>query len=89
MPCRSDGYDNSYSDLQRATRVACELWKFIAKQNKNIPSELSAEAIQWVLEHQEADRKRLAEEQRAKDEQKKKQDALAKLTAEEKKLLRL
>lgn len=41
--------------LDRATRVACELWKIVRKQKY---VNVSEETMQWILEHEEWDKRR-------------------------------
>jgi small-conductance mechanosensitive channel len=89
MPCRDDYSDqldliNLRERLDRATRVACELSKLLGSTDN-----LSQEAISWIAEHYQMDKDRKAREKAARDLQRKRKAALAKLTEEEKELLEL
>jgi hypothetical protein len=88
MPCRCDDLieaDHRARDLEldKVTRMLCELCA------KTKEKDMSKELLVWWHEHVEADRKRLAEEARWAQEQDMRNKALNKLTAEERKLLRL
>ena len=96
MPCydsRDDDKDwgEILERLDRATRVACELARYIREVvgQPLASSTISRDSRRWVQEHDVADRRRLAAEEKEKQRKHKKAQALSKLTSEERKLLGL
>lgn len=87
MPCRSDYDEAPYlgRELERVTRVACEL----EKQNRTKLTSLSKETQDWITEHREKDRQRLEREAREHAAKASRAAALKKLSPEEKRLLGL
>jgi hypothetical protein len=97
MPCRCDYQEDETLDkqvrkqnkkeLDRLTRVSCDMRTIIRREG--LMPELTQEARAWVKEHDKADAKRVIEEEARGVRQKVKQDALAKLTLEERRALGL
>lgn len=97
MPCtyysESEIAGQNLRALKLATRIACEA---VAKLSQEALADCSAELRAWKEEHDEMDRKRLASEKAAKDrlvkadaEREDRERALASLTAEQRKALKL
>ena len=88
MPC-SSGYtaeDETREvrrELERVTRVACELAHFAKKFKQGFSRETEA----WMADHARLDRARRLREQAAEEERRIKNSALSKLTPKERKLL--
>lgn len=63
MPCYDDrprqAHEQLEKDFQRLTRVACDMSKFIAGKVRN----LGAETVEWIVEHEQLDRKHTENEQ--------------------------
>jgi len=79
-------------DLDVITRKLCSTLKKLNKKQineivYNAKDKNSRKLADWWEEHQEADKKRLAEEAAEKKEQKLKQKAISKLTTKERKAL--
>ncbi len=97
MPCRTYDSDEQehqvtrtriLNDADRATRAACEM-RTLIRNRTNLENELSAETRQWISEHDAADALRLRRENEAAVQAAKKQDALNKLTVEERRMFGL
>ncbi len=94
MPCRS-AYDDDADigerqrELDKATRVACELGKILSSITSFDHSEISVEAQQWLAKHAESDRRRLEAERLEKKRMRLRADVLKKLTPAERRLLGL
>jgi hypothetical protein len=102
MPCRcdppdecrdsfeSDGnyYKNYYShEADQATRAACDMRTIIRRAG--LENELTVETRKWIKKHDAADAKRIAEENAAGIRQRVRQQALDKLSLEERRVLGL
>ena len=92
MPCRCDyDVDDGASILKReadkATRAACDM-RTILRRN-NLEGELTKETRGWIRQHDAEDAKRIAEENAKGIRQRTKQNALDKLTLEERRVLGL
>ena len=97
MPCRDYESDDGYSmrehykeQCDKLARIACAAMEELERQGKEDFLILKNEEVaQWQAKHKEADRKekaRIAEQERR---ERVKQEALARLTEEEKELLGL
>ena len=92
MPCSSElpneAYYKAQAEADKATRVACELWRILESENYTTAS-LSKESAKFIKRHLEWDerRKKMKHIQRKREKLKKK--ALAKLTPKEKRALGL
>jgi hypothetical protein len=91
MPCRSD-YDAEDADrlrveLERVTRVACELSGYIDGSRIYPINNLSKETRNWIKEHELKDRECLKREREEADRLSMRKKALKKLTPEERRLL--
>ena len=100
MLCRDAGPDNYWpiecprcnERADKLTRVACDLARTIEANMgviQDTTSALSKETRDWWREHKEADRRREEAEAKARRIRKVKQEALGKLTPEERKALGL
>ena len=88
MPCRSD-YDGDSEralrkELERVTRVACELARTV---DSDVYLHLNKETREWIVQHERADRERLKREREEADRLLMRKKALKKLTPEERRLL--
>ncbi len=92
MPCRSDYMDDGSSsvraELDRVTRLLCTLCGTVIAHGyeKEIITN-NPELNVWWIQHQEADRKRLAQEAEDRRKAALKASTLASLTDEQKQLL--
>lgn len=93
MPC-SDGSRvccEESPELRKSanasTRAACDMRTIIRRHN--LLKELTRETLEWIMKHDTADAKRIAEENAAGVRQRVKQQALDKLTLEERRVLGL
>lgn len=93
MPC-SDGSRACYEEnpeLRRSadasTRAACDMRTILRRAN--LEHMLTVETRKWIAKHDAADAKRIAEENAAGIRQRVKQQALDKLTLEERRVLGL
>jgi hypothetical protein len=95
MPCRSGDEDcagESYRTtvkLDKLTRMLCDALTKLERTSVQLVRTLSLETQEWWAEHKEADRARIAEEERLKGITQAKAHALKKLTPKERKLLGL
>lgn len=95
MPCRSGDEEcagETYrvtAKLDKLTRMLCEAMSKLEKTSVQTVRLLSLETQEWWADHKEADRARIAEEERLKSITQAKAHALKKLTAKERKLLGL
>jgi len=100
MPCMDGGppcgsSDDTQERLDKVTRLLCTLANATEDMGYGMINDFGlskrekAEITEWLAEHNEADRKRLAREEKAKKQKDLKKNALAKLTAAEKKALGL
>jgi len=93
MPCRCDEPSCSCEDsglriaADKATRAACDMRTILRRAN--LEHMLTMETRLWIAKHDEADAKRIAEENAAGIRQRTKQRALDKLTLEERRVLGL
>jgi hypothetical protein len=92
MPCSSEGYpDNRLDDCSRelneATRAACDLRTILRRGGTE--EDLCAETRRWIAKHDDWDHRRIKEEERRGERQRVKQNALAKLTMDERRVLGL
>lgn len=94
MPCQSFDYEGTGSEIQhykteadKSTRAACDMRTIIRRHD--LENELTVETRNWIKKHDAADAKRIAEENAAGIRQKVKQQALDKLTLEERRVLGL
>lgn len=95
MPCSSGGYESAsyYNDYveykdraDRATRAACELGRLL----KTVPklfATLTPRTQKWIKRHEAMDRRRIEQEKEKKRTTKIRQNALAKLSKEERDIL--
>ena len=93
MPCRDD-YPSSCGEdpglrksADEATRAACDMRTILRRSN--LEHLLTVETRKWIAKHDAADAKRIAEENAAGIRQRVKQQALDKLTLEERRVLGL
>lgn len=95
MPCVYDDYGASErkmrEDLDEVTRMLCSVCKRIFDDYEwDTPYFTSVDGLEkWYLDHMIRDQRRLDREKPIRERMKKKQEALAKLTDEEKELLGL
>lgn len=95
MPCNdsrnSGGFDDdTYRRLQKATRAACDIVQSIrATSSVAALDNVSAETRQWIRDHDEMDRRRLELESERKQRLIDREEALRKLTPEERRALGL
>ena len=97
MPCSDGGCDaedrrETQDRLDKVTRLLCSLLETVDKNGNGdliLDAGNSFELADWWKEHQEKDRKRIAEERREEARIRKKKNALKKLTQEERNLLNL
>jgi hypothetical protein len=89
MPCQYEdsGSSNYRADLDRLTRVSCDMRTIIRRHN--LEGELTVETRKWIKKHDAEDAKRIAEENAAGIRQRVKQQALDKLSLEERRVLGL
>lgn len=96
MPCRCDDWDSNVSssetdhyrkEADQSTRAACDMRTILRKYG--LENELTVETRKWIKKHDDADAKRIAEENAAGIRQRVKQQALDKLTLEERRVLGL
>ena len=93
MPCRCDEPSTPYEDpslrraADKATRAACDMRTII--RHHNLESELTVETRKWIAKHDKEDAERIAKENAAGIRQRVKQQALDKLTLEERRVLGL
>ena len=96
MPCRCDDWDSTVNaseasfyklEANASTRAACDMRTIIRRHG--LENKLTVETRQWIAKHDAADAKRIAEENAAGIRQKVKQQALDKLTLEERRVLGL
>jgi hypothetical protein len=88
MPCRSgitaeDEVKEILQELERVTRVACELASFA----KRFKQAFSKDTEVWMADHARLDRARRLREEAEREERRIKNGALRKLTSKERKLL--
>jgi len=89
MPCESGpSYDPS-GDLDKVTRILCGVLRKLSDYEISPNKLLDAEGQEWWQEHQAQDARREAAERAAQEREQRRQDALAKLSPEEKSLLGL
>ena len=92
MPCLVEGSDEAHADrclerLEHATRAACDM-RTILRQDK-LEHRLAPETRSWIKEHDKVDRVRIAEETRRGERAQAKQDAMDKLTMDDRRVLGL
>lgn len=98
MPCRdydSDGWDTRSEELANYKVRADMLARIACKALTELENNSIVEAIllrddevrEWWIAHKEADRKAAEKERKVREREEKRQAALSKLTAEERKLL--
>ncbi len=97
MPCRCDDWEPSTNTLSEvnhykaeadsSTRAACDM-RTIIRRHK-LENQLTTETLNWIVKHDAADAERIEKENAAGIRQKVKQQALDKLTLEERRVLGL
>ncbi len=93
MPCMSYDDDPGYNDRQwkkktdMLARIACKALTELGMVDPENPVFFDNEVTEWWEAHKEADRKAQEERERKAREHRVRNQALAKLTAEEKKVL--
>lgn len=92
MPCRDEFAEEMerkarINRLNQVTRAACDM-RTILRRN-NLESQLTVETRQWIAEHDDWDRRRIAEETANGEREKAKQRALAKLNIDDRRVLGL
>lgn len=92
MPCRSDYQDCGEDpglrrELDRVTRAACDMRTILRRHG--LERELTVEARKWIAQHDAEDAKRIAQENAEGIRQRVKQQALDKLSLEERRVLGL
>ena len=91
MPCHYDDFGASDREKARAldelTRVACDMRTILRRHG--LESELCAETLSWIAQHDAADAKRIAIEAQNGIRDATRQTALSKLTMEERRVLGL
>jgi uncharacterized protein YecT (DUF1311 family) len=92
MPCRCDGYEDQqgtdlYKEANAATRAACDMRTILRRHG--LEAVLTRETRAWIAKHDKEDAKRIAEENAAGIRQRVKQQALDKLSLEERRVLGL
>jgi len=88
MPCRCEE-DNTerFDAADRATRAGCDMRTIIRRYN--LEGELTVETRAWIKKHDREDAERIAKENAEGIRQRVKQNALDKLTLEERRVLGL
>lgn len=93
MPCRGPDVDDCVANYSRemhaATRVACELMRALRLKCPQWELGLTPATKRWIARHDALDKKRNEEESAARELKKLKRSAMAKLTPEERRALRL
>ena len=92
MPCMCEGADREESAIVRkkadaATRAACDLRTILRRGGTE--SDLCEETRRWISQHDDWDRRRIEQENAAGIRQRTKEQALAKLTLDERRVLGL
>ena len=91
MPCQCGDYGENIPqyriEADKATRADCDM-RTILRRN-NLESELTIETRKWIAKHDKEDAARIAEENAAGIRKKVRQQALDKLTLEERRVLGL
>ncbi len=92
MPCLGpDTAEEDARELQDASRAACNLARALRKRFPKVWDELQDHlhpaTIEWVAEHDKADRKREVEEKRERERRDLAQQARAKLSKREREAL--
>jgi len=88
MPCCDEPQD-IIDDvrLDRLTRVSCDMRTIIRRNG--LEADLSVEARQWIADHDDWDRRRIAEEAALGEREIAKRKALDKLTLDDRRVLGL
>jgi len=93
MPCRDDYTDDTPQRLDRATRAACSIIRLLrlhgAMDWDDCLRLLPKSTVEWVKEHDEADRERRAEAKEEREQRKLEKKALSKLNKKEREALGL
>jgi hypothetical protein len=91
MPCHDPRDHVANSSLQarndQLTRVSCDMRTILRKHS--LEHEVCSETIRWIHEHDRFDAERIAGEQRRNEREAMKQNALDKLTMDERRMLGL
>ncbi len=92
MPCHDEGAERESKHevlgrLNHATRAACDM-RTILRQH-NLESELAAETRDWITEHDDWDRRRIAEEEASGVRTEARKAALDKLSMDDRRVLGL
>ena len=92
MPCRCEGYEDEresgqYKEANAATRAACDMRTILRRAG--LERELTTETRRWIAKHDAEDAKRIAQENAEGLRQRVKQQALDKLSLEERRVLGL
>jgi uncharacterized protein YecT (DUF1311 family) len=88
MPCRCPEDDYPREDAaDKATRAGCDMRTIIRRHN--LEKELTVETRAWIKKHDAEDARRIAEENASGLREKVKQQALDKLSLEERRVLGL
>lgn len=95
MPCGdSGGHEYEFTELRiqlrDAKRAACELYRLLVnvEEFSGWP-QVSKETLTWIRRHEKEDRERIARELRQKREERRREAVLNKLTAAERRILRV
>jgi hypothetical protein len=91
MPCTYESTEDTLhhisAELHRVTRVACDMRTVLRRHG--LEAELVRETRKWIAEHDDWDARRIAEETAAHQRQTVRQQALEKLTMDERRVLGL
>jgi len=88
MPCRCEGpYEERFDAADKATRAACDMRTILRRHG--LEQELTRETRAWIKKHDDEDARRIAAENAAGIRQRVKQQALDKLSLEERRVLGL
>ncbi len=92
MPCHDEGAEReSRHELQGrlnlVTRTACDMRTILRRHN--LESELAAETREWIAQHDDWDRRRIAEEEASGARAKARKAALDKLSMDDRRVLGL
>lgn len=89
MPCSSGYEPHNYDELERVTKIACELARMIRYESENnhecsyLFANLSKKAQKWILAHEKLDKEREEREKTERRAKKLRRRALKKLSKKE------